>query len=545
MSGNPLGSNTSVEIFESWLKRPEGLHLEFKTAKNSFSKDKDLPDYCAALANEGGGKLILGVDPIGRITGTKAFQDTHNRLSNELLAKLRIRIDVEELKHPNSRVLIFHIPGRPSGQPIKATGKYRYPMRAGESLVEMDTITLKRILNETTPDFSDQITSNLTIEDLDTKALDNFKKLWAKKAKREDYLEFPYEKMLSNVDLLSDKGLSYACLILFGKKRKIDRLLPGSEIIFEWRQDANKIPHDFRVNWREPFFKIYDEVWETINTRNLRIPFQEGLFQREVYAFNEKTIREALLNAVAHRDYSINRQSIFIKASPKAFEIESLGGFLPGITPENVLYKKEWRNRRIAETFEKAGLVERSGQGMDDIFENTIREGKGMPDLSKSDDHSVKLIIPAQVKDRNFILFLERIINEKQIFLVFEEVYALEQIRERQIMTDTKYRRKFLDLGIIESVGKTRGTRYILSHRYYECEGRTGIYTRLSGISREKQKEFILQHLMKNGKGNLEAFRDIFPELKPMDISNLLRELKKEGKITYVGPKKTGHWELA
>ncbi|RLB91257.1 MAG: transcriptional regulator, partial [Deltaproteobacteria bacterium] len=538
-------SKTSIIIFENWLKRPESLHLEFKTAKNSFSKDKDLPDYCAALANEGGGKLILGVDPYKRIVGTKAFKDTHNRLSHDLLTKLKIRIDVEELKHPRGRILIFHIPSRPHGQPIRSTGRYHYPMRAGESLVEMDTITLKSILNETTPDFSDQIIPGLTIKDLDTNALDNFRKLWSKKAVREDYLKFSYEKMLRNVGLLSDKRLSYASLILFGRKEKIDQLLPGSEIIFEWRQHASKIPHDFRANWREPFFKIYDEVWETVNSRNLRIPFQEGLFQREVYAFNEKTIREALLNAVAHRDYTINTQSIFIKASPDAFEIESPGGFLPGITPENVLYKKKWRNRRIAESFEKAGLVERSGQGMDDIFENTIREGKGMPDLSKSDAYSVKLVIPAQVKDKNFIFFLERIINEKQILLSFEEVYALEQLRDRQFITDMKYKKKFLDLGIIDSVGKTRGTKYILSHRYYAYEGKTGIYTRLSGISREKQKELILRHLDKNGKGNLEAFRDIFPELKSMDISNLLRELKEEGKITHVGPKKTGHWELS
>ncbi|KFO68046.1 hypothetical protein ER57_06720 [Smithella sp. SCADC] len=210
-------------------------------------------------------------------------------------------------------------------------------------------------------------------------------------------------------------------MILFAKKEKIDRYLPGSEIIFEWRQTASKIAHDFRINWREPFFKIYNEIWSNINARNLRIPFQEGLFQREIFAYSEKPIREAVLNAVAHRDYNISTQSIFITASPENFTIESPGGFLPGITPENVLYKREWRNRCIAETLEKAGLVERSGQGM---------------------------------------------------------------------------------------------------------------------------KELIIRHLMKNKKGIMKDFQDIFPELKTMNISNLLRELKKEGKICHLGPRNTGHWEL-
>ena len=69
----------------------------------------------------------------------------------------------------------------------------------------------------------------------------------------------------------------------------------------------------FQEKLARTFFKIYDSIWETIDARNLRYPFQDGLFQREVYAFNEKSIREAVLNAVAHRNYTINNQSILSK----------------------------------------------------------------------------------------------------------------------------------------------------------------------------------------------------------------------------------------
>ena len=72
---------THIDEFNKWLKNPEGLHLEFKAARNSFSCDKDLPDYCAALANEGGGKLILGVeDKTHKIAGSKAFEETYSKL---------------------------------------------------------------------------------------------------------------------------------------------------------------------------------------------------------------------------------------------------------------------------------------------------------------------------------------------------------------------------------------------------------------------------------------------------------------------------------
>lgn len=534
---------TSVEEFDNWLKRPEDSPLEFKTAKNQFNRDKDLPDYCAALANEGGGKLILGVNDSKKIVSTKAFEGTYNRLSHELLSKIKIRVDVEELIHPEGRVLIFHVPPRPVGQAIRSTGSYHYPMRAGESLVEMDQLTLKRILNESDTDYSSQIVEGLRLADLDEEAIANFRKHWARKARRESYLSVSNEKMLSAIDLLKDKGLNYASLILFGKKEKLDELLPGCEIIFEWRQDARKTAHDFRKNWREPFFKIYDEIWETINARNIRVPFQEGLFQREVFTFSEKPIREAVLNAVAHRDYAIRNQSVFIKASPEAFIIESPGGLPPGITIENILHKRYWRNRCIAETFEKAGLVERSGQGMDDIFEHTIKEGKGLPDLSKSDAFSVCLQIPAQVKDKKFILFLEKIINEKQVTLSFDEIYELEKIRENQPVTTIEHRDKFLDIGVVEQVGKTSGTKYILSHAYYAHEGKVGVHTKLTGLSRGKYKELIIEHLRKN-KGYRHDLRRAFQELNPQDISNLLQELRREKKIRFSGQRRTGSWSL-
>lgn len=115
-----------------------------------------------------------------------------------------------------------------------------------------------------------------------------------------------------------------------------------------------------------------NEIWRELESRNIRTPFQQGFIQREVFAFDERSIREAVLNAVTHRDYSISGQVIFITASPDGFLIESPGGFLPGITPKNVIFSRAWRNQRLAEVFEKAGLVERSGQGLDLIFEQVF-----------------------------------------------------------------------------------------------------------------------------------------------------------------------------
>ena len=103
--------------------------------------------------------------------------------------------------------------------------------------------------------------------------------------------------------------------------------------------------------------------------------FQERFVMHPVPTFSEIAVREALLNAVSHRDYR-HPGSVFVRQFPRHIKIVSPGGFPPGITPENILDQQSPRNRRIAETFARCGLVERSGQGADRIVEECVRGGK-------------------------------------------------------------------------------------------------------------------------------------------------------------------------
>ncbi len=529
---------TSIEQLNDWLQNPEGMNFEFKKAENSFSHT-DLFNYCAALANEGGGKLIFGIEPKNHtVVGTNIYQGTYNTLSNQILQKLGIRVDVEEIVHPDGRVLIAHVGEHSIGKPVQSNGIYW--MRAGESLVVMDEQTLKAKLTQYESDFSASIAPGVNFSDLDVDAVLSLRRILIKN-KKQALADLDNSKLLSALDLVTERGITFAGLILLGKKEKIDELLPCSEIIFEWRQQK-KVHYDYREEWRGPFLGIHDDIWNAIGNRNTRIPIQEGLFQREIFAFNEEAAREALLNAVTHRDYAVQSQSIFIKADLNDLSVVSPGGFVTGITVENVVSKQGSRNRRLAEVFQKLGLVERSGQGMDQIFETTIREGKGLPDLSGTDDFQVVLRIPAQVQDKNFILFLEKVSQERQISFSFEEVYELELLRERKILDRLNYKNKFLDLGIIEKVGKTSGTKYILSHKYYSYENRPGVYTRIRGLLREHKKELILKHIEREGSASREDFIDVFPELKPKDISNFLQELKVDGRIERQGSDRSGRW---
>ena len=141
-----------------------------------------------------------------------------------------------------------------------------------------------------------------------------------------------------------------------------------AETIFEYRSRSATIPYEQRVEFKRGFLLYFDKLWETINLRNEVFQYTDGLLRFEIPAINEAVAREAILNAITHRDYRLSG-SIFIRQFPKRLEIVSPGGLPPGITVENLLWRQAPRNRRLAEVFAKCGLVERAGQGANRMFE--------------------------------------------------------------------------------------------------------------------------------------------------------------------------------
>ncbi|MFH1732378.1 MAG: ATP-binding protein [Planctomycetota bacterium] len=141
-------SENTLRQLGKWLEADESEHMEFKEAKGQFDSRKPTK-YCCAIANEGGGKVILGVtDKRPRvIVGTNAFPGSQlKHTKSGLVRGLHVRIDAEELQHPDGRVLVFHVPARPAGMPIQVDGAYW--MRSGDSLAPMTPDMLKRVFDE-------------------------------------------------------------------------------------------------------------------------------------------------------------------------------------------------------------------------------------------------------------------------------------------------------------------------------------------------------------------------------------------------------------
>ena len=261
---------------------------------------------------------------------------------------------------PMAGSLFSPCPPRPLGMPIPVEGAYW--MRAGEDLAPMTPDMLRRIFDESGPDFSAEICPKATLADLDPAAIESLRGRWARHSGNKALAKRRAEKLLRDAELILPHGITYAALILLGTRAALGRFLAQAEVIFEYRSTARPGPANQREEFRQGFFSFYDRIWELVNRRNDLQHFQERLVMHPVPTFSEIAVREALLNAVSHRDYR-HPGSVFVRQYARRVEIVSPGGFPPGITPENILDQQLPRNRRIAETFARCGLVERLGPG--------------------------------------------------------------------------------------------------------------------------------------------------------------------------------------
>ncbi|XAH24398.1 ATP-binding protein [Xylophilus sp. GW821-FHT01B05] len=538
--------HTSTEQLQQWLLEPEGLRLEFKEAKQRYDFEK-LLKYCVALANEGGGKVVLGVTDKRprRIVGSQAFEDP-GRTEAGLHQRLGHRIPVEELRLPQGRVLVVHVPARLPGTAWEIDGCYF--KRAGDDLAPLGHQELQAMFAEAGPDFSAQPCAGASIADLAPAAIALFRERWAQKSADPRKAKWTDAETLGNAELLVDGQLTYAALILFATRAALGRWLAQAELIFEYRSSEASGPAADRAEYREGFLLWQDALWAQINLRNDKQSFQDDFFRIDIATFDEVPVREAVLNAIAHRDYRLGG-SVFVRQYAKRLEVVSPGGLPPGITPENIVDQQNPRNRRLAEALAKCGLIERSGQGLNLMVETAIRQGKPLPSFAGTAAHEVRLTLEGGVRNPGFVRFMERLGDEALRSFTTRDYLALECLQhERELPPPLKDRLPgLMAVGAVESLGRGKGVRYMLSEALYAALGAKGTHTRQRGLDRETNKALLVTHLsrQKERGAPLAELRQVLPALPESAVQDLLSELRAEGKLVLQGTRRWARWHVS
>ena len=461
--------------------------------------------YVVALCNEKGGTIVIGMEDAypHKVIGTTQNENTLGELEANIYRDTDIRPVVYELFENEAtkegRVVVIEVPPRPIGRVYKFEDVAL--MRVGEELKPMSEDYYRKIIQEQEPDFSQQICDGATLDDLDDNAIRIMREKYAAKQKNERFLALEKEQILTDLELVVGGRVTNGAIILVGKESSLRRLLPQSAVMLEYRGAESQIHFDNRVEYRKPFYLMIDELWHDINLRNGSFPVREGPYIFNVPYFNEDVIREAINNAIAHRDYRCASETL-IKLYPQSMTIVNAGGFPHGVTLENLLSVPSTpRNRLLADVLSKTGIVERSGQGVDKIFYKTLVEGKQAPDYSNSDGFRVELTLQATLKDRGFALFIESVqqtLPDEQKLSVFE-IIVLTKIRDgkKLLEQDKRIVKKLLDRKLVEKRGQTKGRFYILCRSYYEFTGDTATYSTKSDWDIGQMITLVTPFLMK------------------------------------------------
>ena len=362
----------TLETLQQWLNAPaENEQLEFKEAKHQFDTTK-LLKYCVALANEGGGFLVLGItDKLPRqIVGSQAFlTPAHlNDIKARIVQKLRFRVETTELNHPDGRVLVFNIPPRPTGQPLAYDGTYL--MRAGEELVPMTPDVLKGIFAEDQQDWFSQPAFTEACAD-DVIALLDTQTYF-------ELLEIPYPTHRDAVlDRLQSQDLiqptfngwtitNLAAILLAKKLDAFSAPLARKAPRFVVYEGINKLQtrNDFTGN--RGYAIGFKGLLEFVYAAAPQNRFIEEVVRKEVKMFPKQALRELIANALIHQDFLATGASVMIEMFTDRVEISNPG--LPPIKVERFIDEYRSRNEQLADLMRRFGICEEKGSGIDKVI---------------------------------------------------------------------------------------------------------------------------------------------------------------------------------
>ena len=529
----------------------EDMMHEFKSDQKKLS-DQEIIDAVVAFANTDGGELYLGVEDNGEITGLHKEHFDITRLAafiaNKTVPPVPIRCEILDLEKP---ILKISVPRRTSITASSAGKIQRRRLKADgtpENVPMYPYEIAGRLSDLSLFDYSAQPVPDGDYRDLDPVERERLRDIIRKYRGEPALLELDNEELDKALQMVVqvDKRLvpTYTGLLLIGKAERLKALMPTAETAIQVLEGT-----DIRVN--ESFFlsilAAFEKITEYVAAWNHEEEMEEGLFRISVPDFDKRAFREALVNAFCHRDYSMLGR-VRVEINSEGMLISNPGGFIEGINADNLLdAEPHGRNPVLADALKRIGLAERTGRGIDRIYEGSLLYGRLLPDYSRSTSTSVCLFIPRGMPDRAFV----RMISEEQqrlghplpiyALLVLNTLKQMHQATLREISEALKRDESrikivvetLVDSGLVEAIGNGRGRNYMLSPKAYGKEN-TAAYIRQKGIDELRYEELVLE-LARKQKSIKRADVIALLHVSPAKAFRILQRLVKNQKLSLYG----------
>lgn len=498
---------------------------EFKNLKNSFCGDEknDVISYVSAIANMDGGDLVMGVhDKTLEIVGT----DTYNYDKQKAILRLTercVNLSTEDLyidefitDDTNRKVWVIHIPKHLPKRPVFAHNKAW--QRIEDSLVEMTTERMSTILDEpifSETDWSAQIVSDATIDDLDEVAIAKARMMFKKVHSRIPEAEvnaWTVETFLSKCGIMKNGGITRAAIILLGKYESAFKLRPAVVQVTWTRRDEKQDVVDYE-HFTVPFILTVDEILSKIENLTMREMPGGTLFPDTMKQYDDYTIREALHNCIAHQDYTMQQRINFVE-NPTYLYYSNAGSFIPG-TLENALTNEEpqayFRNECLCRAMVDFNMIDTVSRGIKKMFNEQWRRHFPMPDYEiDAKNRKVSVRIYGNEINKQYTNLLKT--NDS---LTLWDCISLDAVQKgRTIHEDVA--QNLLNRGLIEG----EAPNYTISLGIAKATNQLQGYTKQKGLDKEKMKQMILQYLKNAGTDGAkrdsiyEYIKDVMPQVK-------------------------------
>jgi ATP-dependent DNA helicase RecG len=545
------------------LPTQESVTIEFKSDLKRLS-DKDLVETVVCLANTEGGDLWLGVEDDGTPTGLHPDHVHLTGLAGLIAARTvpSVVVQVEPLTLQGVVIARIRIPKAPT-ETATSSGVYLrrrlkpdgtpecVPMLPHDRLIRASSFGLL--------DASAQPVSGSTLQDFDPLERERLRQCIQRYGGDRILLELDDEAIDGALGFTSrqpdgSRIPTLTGLLLIGRETALRDLVPTHELAFQvLAQEAVRF-NEFR---RFPLLKALEWLETNFRPYNPEQEIQIGLFRVPVPKVDMGTFREAVANAVVHRDYH-QQGVVYIRLEDDALIVSNPGGLVEGVTLANLLTTEPRpRNPRLADAMKRIGIVERSGRGIDSIYRGLLRFGRPAPDYSGTSTTGVVLKLATDDADLAFLRLVVEEEHRQHKPLPIDSLIALATLRSAKrlsadqlaaaIHRDSTQAHKTLEalneLGLVEAHGATRSRTYTLAPVIYQAMGDEAAYTRQVGFSKLQNEQLVLNYVAQYGQiqraGVMELCR-----LTKDQASKLLAKLRDQNRLVQNGTYRTTFYTL-
>lgn len=545
------------------IPKSETLTIEFKSDIGCLD-EKELVSEIVGMTNTEGGVLYLGVEDNGDITGVhKKHKDPNGAMAliaNKTVPSLSVRaeiieeegIEVLQIQIPMSKTIIATSDGKIQRRRLKPDGSPEnvpmYPYEIPGRLSGLSQL-----------DYSAQILVGATMDDLDGNERDRLRNIIKYRKGDKSLLELTDEELDKALQLVKEEaGVLYPTvtgMLLLGKEDRIAELLPTAKAVFQVLEGTKVRKNEQTTKSLLATFELFEEYMKAWNPER---EMEYGLFRVPIPEFSETAYREGLVNAFCHRDYTVI-QAVRVAVEDEGLTISSPGGFIEGVNLKNLLtVEPHGRNPVLADALKRIGLAEKTGRGIDRIFEGSIVFGRPLPDYSESTSTYVKLFIQRAEPDLAFtkmisneenrlgrslpinsLLVLSALQNQRRLTIAeIVEITNIGEIRAKAVVE------KLVEAGLVDASGNNKSRFYMLSSKVYKEQDNIVGYVRQTGIDAVKYEAWIMELLQKQGG---KIARENVVELlnvTPPQAYRLLKKMSDKGRIKLIGSGRSAYYEL-